>query len=373
MKKHKKADSKDALSPIFDSSLFFKMMFQNAEHTGILVMDQHGFILDINYGFEKGFGYTRDSLVGQNFSVLFIEDDLKKQLPERELKGVMLTGSHNDDNYLKRADEKPTWVHGESIYIKDEKGQEFVLKVVQDINEEKVLENELKKVNEEQERIILDRETFVYTASHDLLSPINIIDGLVQELKYDKGEDSAVILAMIEKSIRRFRDKIRELSDIGREQEQVRHLSDKVNFQSIYEEVLLDLEIEIKDAGAEFTADFSAAPSVRFSKRNLRSVLQNLLSNALKYRDGKRRSQVSLKTEATEDGYILLAVSDNGIGIAEEAKDLVFRMYQRLHDDSKGTGVGMAIVKRIMDNAGGKIELESKRGDGSTFKIFFPD
>lgn len=371
MEKSKEIPAKQKLRPIFNSALFFKMMFQNSEYTAIIVMDPDGTILDANYGFKKCFGYSKEMLVGSNFSRLFIDEDLEKNLPARELKGVMEKGSFNDENYLRMADGNATWVHGESIYIRDEDGQEFVVKVIQDINEEKVLENELKNVNKEQERIILDHETFIYTASHDLQAPINNIDGLVRALKETKG-DSELLLSLVERSIQRFRDKIKELSDIGREQEEARQRSDEVEFQEIYQDVLLDLENEVKRSGAEIVADFSKAPTVRITTRNLRSIIQNLLSNAVKYRDANREPQVKLETTKTNDGFILLSVTDNGIGIAQEDKDKVFRMYERLQNDDNGTGVGMAIVKRMVNNMGGKIKLESQVGVGSVFQIYFP-
>lgn len=371
MENPREIPAKQKLRPIFDSSLFFKMMFQNSEYTGIIVMDPDGTILDINYGFKKCFGYSKEMLIGENFSILFIDEDLERELPERELRGVMEKGSFNDDNYLRMADGNASWVHGESIYIKDEKGQEFVLKVVQDINEEKVLANELKRLNEGQERVILDHETFIYTASHDLQAPINNIDGLVRELKENKG-DSELLLRLVERSIQRFRDKIKELSDIGREQEEARYRADVVDFREIYQDVLLDLEDEVKRSGAEIVADFSKAPTIRITMRNLRSIIQNMLSNAIKYRDDHREPRVKLETVKTGDGFILLSVTDNGIGIAEKDKDKVFRMYERLQNDNKGTGVGMAIVKRMVNNMGGKIELDSKVGEGSIFRIYFP-
>lgn len=374
----KSPESKYVISEVkrlssFNSTLFFKMMFENAVITSILVMDPQGTILDANYGFKKCFGYSGESLIGQNFSMLFIEEDLLKNLPEKELKQVMATGSANDENFLRQEDGSRTWVHGESIYTKDDKGQEFIVKIIQDINEEKVLEHELKKINEEQERRIIDRETFVYTASHDLQAPINNIEGLVNALK-DKSdpEDSKVLLGLIEKSIHRFRNKIQELSSLGKEQEEAKTETGIIYFQEIFQEVLLDLEEEIKGSGGEIFSDFSKAPLIGFSPRNLKSIFQNLVSNAFKYHSPDRKLKLKVETEKVRDEYILLSVEDNGIGIKESDKERVFRMYQRLHNDSKGTGVGMAIVKRIVDNAGGKIELQSTVGEGSTFRIYFP-
>ncbi len=372
MENDKNTPAKGKLSPVFDSALFFKMMFENAEFTAIIVMDPKGHILDANYGFKKCFGYTKEMLVGKEFSILFIEEDLEKNLPPRELKGTLEKGSFNDENYLVQADGTPTWVHGESIYIKDENGKEFVVKVIQDINEEKVLENELKRINEEQERVILDQETFVYTASHDLQSPINNIEGLVKALKENDSKDPGAILAMIDKSIERFRNKIRELSEIGREQEEARINAETVSVAESLDEVLLDLEGEIQYADAEIKSDISPDARVRLSKRNLSSILQNLISNSLKYREPSRNLKVAVESGKHNNDYVLVSVRDNGIGIAENNKDKIFRMYQRLHNDSKGTGVGMAIVKRIVDNVGGKVEVESTLGEGSTFNIYLP-
>lgn len=372
MENKKNIPAKEKLRPIFNSSLFFKMMFQNAEYTAVIVMDTDGTILDANYGFKKCFGYSKEMLIGKNFSILFLEEDLLKGLPERELKGTLEKGSFNDENYLRRADGAASWVHGESIYIKDEEGQEFILKVVQDINEEKVLQNELKRLAKKQESVILDQETFVYTASHDLQAPINNIEGLVRELKENKTEDPALFLSMMEMSIERFRNKISELSDIGREQEELRNRPEEVSLKKVFEDVILDLEDEIRGSMAEVTADFSLAPTITIAQRNLRSILQNLLSNAIKYRDDQRRPQVCVEAQPAEGGYVLLQVKDNGIGIAEPDQDRVFQMYERLNHKSSGTGVGMAIVKRMVDNMGGKIKLKSKVGEGSVFYIYLP-
>jgi PAS domain S-box-containing protein len=372
---HKSENSKKPVErelPHFESSLFFSMMFENAEFTAILVMDPGGIILDANYGFKRCFGYSKESLVGRNFSVLFIEEDIEKHLPEKELKEVMTTGSSNDENYLRQADGSSTWVHGESIYAKDTNGYEFIVKVIQDINEEKILEQELKKINEEQERVIIDRENFIYTASHDLQSPINNIEGLVKAMRESPAQDSDILLSMMEKSISRFKNKITELSAIGKELEEAKKDPEDVKFEEVFKEVLLDLEQEINSSEGDIISDFSKAPIVRISKNNLKSILQNLISNAVKYRSPDRKLQVVVDTRLINGDYAVLSVRDNGIGIKEEDKDKVFRMYQRLHNDSKGTGVGMAIVKRVVDNAGGKIELNSKVGEGSAFDIYLP-
>lgn len=102
----------------------------------------------------------------------------------------------------------------------------------------------------------------------------------------------------------------------------------------------------------------------------MRSVVYNLLSNAIKYRHPGRKLKVNIHCELVGD-YLLLTISDNGLGLAEEQRSKLFSMFRRFHNHVEGSGVGLYMVKRIVDNAGGKIEVESRLGEGTVFKIYF--
>jgi signal transduction histidine kinase len=130
--------------------------------------------------------------------------------------------------------------------------------------------------------------------------------------------------------------------------------------------------LKIASSGATITTDFSQVNTLHFSKKNLRSVVYNLLSNAVKYRYKNRASEIFLKTEK-QNKYIVLSIADNGLGIHKHGKEKVFTMFKRFHDHVEGTGIGLYIVKRIMDNAGGKIEVESEVGKGTTFRMYFKE
>lgn len=110
-------------------------------------------------------------------------------------------------------------------------------------------------------------------------------------------------------------------------------------------------------------------PNIKFSAKNLRSILYNLLSNSIKYASPERPPEVLIKT-AKLDGYQVLIVKDNGLGIQNKNREKIFSMFKRCHDHVEGTGIGLYMVKRIVDNAGGKIEIESDMEKGSAFKIF---
>ncbi|MDQ3395964.1 MAG: ATP-binding protein, partial [Bacteroidota bacterium] len=114
---------------------------------------------------------------------------------------------------------------------------------------------------------------------------------------------------------------------------------------------------------------------IKLLKKNLRSIILNLLSNAVKFRSYDRELEVSIRSQRV-DGFIVLSVQDNGIGIAKEKVSKLFTKFHRLHDldlNVEGTGIGLYLVKKIISNAGGGIEVESTLGKGSCFKVYFKD
>lgn len=109
-----------------------------------------------------------------------------------------------------------------------------------------------------------------------------------------------------------------------------------------------------------------------FSRKNLRSILYNLISNAIKFAVPDRIPEVFVKTEKF-DGYTLLLVKDNGVGIEDEKQKEIFSKFTRLRSNVEGTGVGLYIISRMISNHGGKIEVESKMDQGTSFKIYLMD
>jgi PAS domain S-box-containing protein len=354
-----------------NSPLIFNEIFQNSESTSILIFNPTGKIEDVNNGFLKSFGYSRSTIIGKNFSKLFLEEDLKKHIPAKVITKVLESGSSHDDNYLKHRDGSHIWIHGECIYAKDEKGQEHIIKIINDLNKAKELEQKLKEKNEAQNEIIKDHENFIYTTSHDLKSPINNLEALVNGLGeiQDLPEEARFHLPLLNTTLQRLKQKINEISAIGKEQRTEIAKKPPVEFQEVVNEVLLDLEQEINSADAEIFYDFSQVPVIGFVKKNLKSILQNLILNSLKYRSDERKPKMKIETVSFAE-YILLTVQDNGLGITEGEKERVFKMYHRLHTHVGGTGVGLAIVKKIIEDAGGKIEVDSRVGEGTKFKVY---
>lgn len=227
-------------------------------------------------------------------------------------------------------------------------------------------------------RINKDLDNFIYTASHDLKAPISNIEGLITILKKRlmsksiTAEDLDPILAMINESIKRFKNTLIDLTEIAKvdsESEQVLELI-KISFKSTLDEVKSTVSDLISDYQATIVEDFSQAPEVLYVKKNLRSIIYNLLSNAIRYSSPERKPFIEVSS-SKEGAFVVLKIKDNGLGIKKEDQEKIFGMFKRLHNHVEGTGVGMAIVKRIVDNTGGKIEVESELGKGSEFKVYF--
>jgi len=230
---------------------------------------------------------------------------------------------------------------------------------------------ELLESNEELKRINTDLDNFIYIASHDLKSPIDNIDGFVHFLKEGLKDRTTVdeekVFDRIIASVDRFRKTIAELHKITKVQRNFEDSIEEVHLNEIIEDIKTEIFFTIKKANAKIITSFDV-PIIRYGRKNIRSILYNLISNAIKFRSPERKPIVKVSTKKNEHG-VLLSVEDNGLGLTPDEKDKLFIMFKRLHDHVEGTGVGLYIVKRIVENNGGKIEVESEKEKSTIFKI----
>jgi PAS domain S-box-containing protein len=238
------------------------------------------------------------------------------------------------------------------------------------------LNTELQASNEQLRRTNVDLDNFIYTASHDLKAPITNIEGLAHALhdqlpaEGELAEAAAPLLHMMQDSIERFQRTLDHLSDVTKLQKEHGQPLTQVALGTIVEEVRLDLQPLLLSSGAQLETDVSACPTVAFAPKNLRSVVYNLLSNALKYRDPARPLAVRISCH-TEDDYVVLRVQDNGLGLDTGQQAELFTMFRRFHVGVEGSGIGLYMVKKVVENAGGKLTVESEPGVGSVFSVYF--
>jgi signal transduction histidine kinase len=244
-----------------------------------------------------------------------------------------------------------------------------------EIEMRKRIEKDIFVKNAELIRINGDLDNFVYCASHDLKSPIVNAKGLISALNEElPGQNKQVseLVERLEDSINRMHYTVQDLTEVSALQKAEKADFDNFYFEDVLQEVKLNLTAEIGASGVQISTDFTDAEKVWFTHKNLNSIIYNLLSNAIKYGAKDRTPVVKLTTKEVGN-YIMLAVADNGMGIdliKHEKK--IFSLFKRLHENIEGSGVGLFIVKRIMDYNQGRVEVESKLGEGSTFKVYFP-
>ena len=180
------------------------------------------------------------------------------------------------------------------------------------------------------------------------------------------------ILRLMRTSVTRFQHTIDQLTDVTQLHRQ--HSSavpEPVLLAAIVRGVALDLAPLVQRAGAELVLDVHDSPPVLCSEKSLRGVIYNLLSNALKYKSPARVPRVVLRAQRAGD-YVRLSVEDNGLGLDAASQQKLFGMFQRLHAHVEGSGIGLYMVKKIVENVGGRVEVTSELGVGSTFTVYLP-
>ena len=259
--------------------------------------------------------------------------------------------------------------------------------LAQDLNEELAVINEemqatneeLRNTNDRLTRTNADLDTFVYSASHDLKSPITNIEGLLLALRQQlppaalRAELVPRLLEMMDGAVDRFQQTLGHLTDVSRLQQVLfEQPAEAVDFPALVEAVRLDILPELTAAAATLTLDVASCPTLYFPAKNLRSILYNLLSNAVKYRAPDRAPEILLRCRPAAPGQVVLAVQDNGLGLSEQQQGELFQLFRRLHSHVSGSGVGLYMVKKMVDNAGGTLTVQSQPGVGSTFIITLP-
>jgi PAS domain S-box-containing protein len=344
----------------------------------LVTISSEGKITDVNRATEAVTGYPRDKLIGTHFSEYFT-------VPQKAGQGYLqvLREGHVHDYPLeiRHRDGKVTPVLYNASVYHDAKGDiAGVFAAARDITKLKKAEQELRK-NEKRLKALLaelaakneELDSFVYRVSHDLKSPIVTIDGFVGALREDFGdvlsEDGEKCLRYISDAARKMELLIKDLLDLSRTG-RVTRKKREFPFAGLVKDALraLQPQINARSIVLNIQEDF---PVIYGERKRLARVLDNLLTNAIKY-IGKENPSPRIDVGVEEqNSQKVFFVRDNGIGIEKRDFDKIFQVFQRLPSAKKqvgeGTGVGLTIVKRIIEHHGGKIWLISEPGKGSTF------
>jgi signal transduction histidine kinase len=234
----------------------------------------------------------------------------------------------------------------------------------------------LQRQNEQLTRINADLDSFVYTASHDLKQPIHNMAGLFAEIKHSAtfhDPTAAGMLTMFDQALQQILSTIEGLTEVVQQQRRLELTPvEAVELLPFVQEVIRSLKLADGQQQSIFTFDFSAAPSIRMARSGLQSILYNLLSNALKYAAPGRPLRVKVSSKMLNN-MLVLSVQDNGRGIdLERYGDQLFQLFRRFHPEVEGLGMGLYLVNRLVHQAGGKIEVNSTEGEGTSFDLHLP-
>jgi two-component system CheB/CheR fusion protein len=237
-----------------------------------------------------------------------------------------------------------------------------------DVTALKKVQHELDQKNSSLLRINADLDHFIHAASHDLLAPLSNIETSINIMNKIALSDAKLhdFLSIINDSVKKFRELITDIATIAKVEGDM-IAQDLVNLDEIIDNIEWSLEDKIQESGAVIIRNLEIT-QVMFSKKNLRSIVYNLISNAIKFK-GDKSPVIHISTVKNED-YLVLTVQDNGKGIRKGGTEKIFEMYGRLSHDVEGQGIGLYLAKKIVNAAGGSISVESEPGAGATFSIY---
>lgn len=264
------------------------------------------------------------------------------------------------------------FLHGISeSYSHFERDRDFLDHTMQVSNVE--LEESNKQLRRKNEML----DAFVYRVSHDLKSPINNIITMLKmlesltEAEIEQNPMLAQVVAHLKNSAGNMQMRVEDLLDMSRMEKQLEELEETIHLPSFVEQLKQDFAMELEQKGAKVYSDFNLADQLKFGKENLYSLFSNIISNSLKYAAPDRNPIITIKT-FWEDAQLVLKFEDNGLGIdLQKHGNKLFGMFNRFHDHVPGSGVGLYIVKKIVESKGGKIEVDSTPGEGTTFYFYF--
>jgi PAS domain S-box-containing protein len=350
----------------------------------IFLKDTDSVYVSCNENYADDLGLTPEMVVGKSdFDFFPIELAEKYRNDDRRVMEAGVTETI-EESYIEKG--KEAYVMTAKTPVRDEEGNTIgILGIFWDITERVRAEKELERYREHLEELVRERtreldrsnkelEQFAYVASHDLQEPLNTISSYLRliERRY-KGRldtDANEFIAFAVDGAMRMSDMIDDLLAFSRVETRGKEFA-AVDVEEVLEDVVKGLEVSIAGSGAEITSE--PLPTVWADRAQLAQLFQNLVANAIKFK-GKERPRVHIGAEKKGSEWVF-SVSDNGIGIEPQYRERIFSIFERLHsrDSYTGTGIGLALARKIAERHGGRIWVESEPGEGSTFYFTIAD
>jgi PAS domain S-box-containing protein len=353
-----------------------RLIVSNARDYAILMLDPDGRVVSWNDGAERIKGYKTQEILGQHFSRFYPVDDVSNGKPQFELAEATRTGRFEDDGWRIRKDGSRFLANDVTTALYDETGRlRGFGRITRDITERKKSETHLAETMAELRRSNDELQQFTNVASHDLQEPLRMVASFAQLLssrykgRLDADADDYIGYAV--DGCNRMKTLIDDLLTYSRVGTGERS-TNQSPCESALSQALANLQIAIEESGTVVTQD--PLPSVAMDGAQLSQLFQNLVGNAIKYR-GAEAPRIHVSAERSDGNGWTLSVRDNGLGIDRQYFQRIFILFQRLHgrNEFRGTGIGLAICKKIVERSGGRIWVESQPKQGSIFYFSLPE
>jgi PAS domain S-box-containing protein len=358
-----------------ESELRFRAVSETANE-GIITVDDHGLIRYWNPGAAKMFGRPEQNALGQPLSIILPERWHRDLAGFRQLLDTSTAETSSDAAEVAglRMDGSEFPMDVSVSSWQTSKGR-FVSGILRDITDRKTAELALQAKHDELARSNEELEQFAYVASHDLQEPLRMVSNYTQLLgrRYKDQLDEAgnEFIEFAVDGAKRMQALIHDLLEFARVGTRGKAFK-PTPIDRVVSDALANLTGAIEDTGAEVIVD--DLPTLSVDRSQFTQVFQNLIGNAIKFRKAEQPPAVRVSARRNGTGWIL-AVKDNGIGIEPKYFDRIFQMFQRLHgrEEYAGTGIGLALCKKIVERHGGRIDIESVAGTGTTFSLTMPE
>jgi PAS domain S-box-containing protein len=350
-------------------------LMEVVEHMPVLfdAFDENGMALFWNKECERVTGYSADEIVGNPKSLELV-------CPDPEYRAWVLEQLHELGNYYRDWELDVQCKNGETRTIAwSNISRDHPLPgwwswgIGVDVTERKRAEEERELLLAELEAKNRELESFVYSVSHDLKAPLVSLDGFSSALQkefYDQlGEQGKHYLERIQANVAHMDALIVDLLGLSRIGRVVGPI-EETGLAALLREIRGELAVELEEAGAEFVVQ-EPLPAVRADRSRIHQVFANLIDNAVKFRSEERPLRIEVGCQE-ERGFYRFHVADNGIGIAPRHQEQIFVPFQQLDAETEGVGIGLALVKKIVEHHGGRVWVESEAGKGSTFYFTVP-
>lgn len=361
---------------------WYHKMVEEVEDYAILLLDTKGNVQNWNLGAQKIKGYSREEIVGKNFSLFYLAEDRESNLPQTLIKKAAIDGKAMHEGWRLKKNGEKFWGFIVLTALHDDDNNIIGFsKVTRDLTERKLLEDQLKENAISIEIRNKQLQEYAHVASHDLQEPLRKIRIFSEMLSNKIIDDEALTyLRKIESSATRMTKLIQDVliySEIAEGQQ----IFATTDLNKVLNDVKEDCELWIQDNNITFKN--THLPVINAVPIQIHQLFSNLITNALKYSKPGGTISVtgkivnSSKIKNTPDlkphsDYLQLIFLDNGIGFDTKYSDKIFKLFQRLHTSQQGTGIGLALCKKIIENHAGSITVKSKVNEGTEFIIYLP-